>query len=540
MAPAAARETRTLTARVIGPGRAGGALGLVLQRAGWSVLAPLGRGDDLSSAAAGVDLLVIATPDSAVARVAAQVTPNPDAVVAHLAGSLGLDVLRNHPRPAALHPLVSIPDPQTGAERLWGGAWFAVAGDPLVTQVVEDLRGHAIHVADEDRATYHAAATIASNHLVALLGQVERIAVGAGVPFEAYLDLVRITVENVAALGPAAALTGPVRRGDWATVAQHVATLPDDERPAYEAMADAAARLAGNSRPQPVRAMTAEFVTFGSVEPFRKTLNAKRSSGFSVGFVPTMGYLHEGHASLIRRARAECDVVAVSVFVNPLQFGPKEDLESYPRDLDHDLQLAMQSGAKYLFAPELSEMWPDGPPSTSVTAGALGAVLDGAARPGHFDGVATVVAKLFAIAGECRAYFGEKDYQQLLVIRQLVADLALPVEVVGCPTAREIDGLAMSSRNAYLTDEERRLAPTLYRALTEGAGAIEAGERDPAVVSAVMSEVIAAVPAFKPEYAVAVHAADLSVPERLQDEVRLLIAARLGRARLIDNIGVTI
>ncbi len=540
MVSAAAREMETLTARVVGPGRAGTALGLALERVGWSVLPPLGRGEDLSTAADGVDLLILATPDSVVAEVAAAVSPNPGAVVAHLAGSLGIDVLGSHPRRGALHPLVSLPDAEKGADRLCSRAWFAVAGDPLVMRLVQDLGGRVIPVADEDRATYHAAATIASNHLVALLGQVERIAADAGAPFEAYLDLVRITVENVAALGPAAALTGPVRRGDWATVAQHLAALPDAERPAYEAMADAAARLVGNARPRPSRAMTMEFVTVGSVEAFRKTLKAKRDCGLSIGFVPTMGYLHDGHASLIRRARSECDVVAVSVFVNPLQFGPTEDLESYPRDLNHDVHLAMQSGAKYLFAPDLSEMWPDGPPSTTVTAGEIGAVLDGAARPGHFDGVATVVAKLFNLAGPCRAYFGEKDWQQLRVVRRLVADLAIPVEVIACPTHRDADGLAMSSRNAYLTDDERRVAPTLYRALLAGADAIEAGERDPAAVSARMSEVIAAVPAFKLEYAVAVQAADLSVPERLQDEVRLLAAARLGRARLIDNIGVTI
>ena len=536
VAPAAARETDALTARVIGPGRAGSALGLALQRVGWSVLPPLGRNDDLSSAATGVDLLVIATPDSAVAEVAAAISPNPDAVVAHLAGSLGVDVLGIHPRRAALHPLVSLPDPESGADRLCGGAWFAVAGDLLVTRVVEDLGGRAIHVAEEDRAKYHAAATIASNHLVALLGQVERIAAEAGAPFEAYLDLVRVTVENVAALGPAAALTGPVRRGDWATVAQHIAAIPDPERRAYEAMSDAAARLIGVSTVSGDGALAEHLAVPG----FRKALDAERNAGRRVGLVPTMGYLHDGHASLIRRAAAECDVVAVTVFVNPLQFGPTEDLAAYPRDLERDRDIARSAGAAHLFVPAGEEMWPGGAPSTTVSAGEIGGVLDGVSRPGHFDGVATVVAKLFAIAGECRAYFGEKDYQQLLVIKRLVADLALPVDVVACPTVREPDGLAMSSRNAYLTESERALAPILHRALRAGASAIQEGERDPRSVSALMSEMISREPAFQLDYAVAVQAADLSVPERLQDEVRLLIAARLGRARLIDNIGVTI
>jgi len=229
--------------RVVGAGRAGGALGLALGRVGWTVLPALGRGDDLGVAAHDVNLLVLAVPDPVIAEVAAAIEPSPDTVVAHLAGSLGLGVLAGHPRPAALHPLVALPDAETGAARLADGAWFAVVGDPLVEEVVADLGGHAFTVADEDRTRYHAAAVIASNHLVALLGQVERVAPD-GVPLEAFLALVRGTVDNVAALGPAAALTGPVARGDWATVERHLAALPEDERPAYEAMVAQARRLA--------------------------------------------------------------------------------------------------------------------------------------------------------------------------------------------------------------------------------------------------------------------------------------------------------
>ena len=536
MATTAARGTESLSLRVAGPGRAGSSIALALSRAGWRVLPPLSRGDDLTNAADGVDLLLIATPDRAVADVASQIGPRDGTVVAHLAGSFGTDVLTGHPRRAALHPLVSLPDPETGAARLAVGAWFAVAGDPLVRRVVEDLGGRSIEVADEDRMLYHAAATIASPHLVALLGQVERVGAEAGVPFEAYLDLVRATVENVAALGPAAALTGAVRRGDWSTVAQHLAALSEPERRAYEAMADAAARLIGVTAP----AGSGDLAEHLTVAGFRKALDAERNAGRRVGLVPTMGYLHEGHASLIRRAAAECDVVAVTVFVNPLQFGPTEDLDAYPRDLERDREIAAAAGAHHLFVPTTEEMWPGGPPATTVSAGPLGERLDGASRPGHFDGVATVVAKLFSIAGECRAYFGEKDFQQLLVIRRMVSDLAIPVEVIGCPTVRESDGLAMSSRNAYLTESERTIAPRLHAALLAGADAIRAGERDPAVVSGLMEEMISAQPGFELDYAVAVHAADLSVPARLQDEVRLLAAARLGRARLIDNIGVNI
>ena len=234
------------TLRLIGPGRAGTSLATALGRAGWQVDGALGRHDDVQGAAIGVDLLVIATPDGAIADVATAVEPVDTTVVAHLAGSLGLDVLAPHPRRAAVHPLAALPDATIGADRLVAGCWFAVAGDPIARRVVDDLGGRAIEVADADRAAYHAAACIASNHLVALLGQAERVAATAGVPLEAYLDLVRATVENVAALGPAAALTGPVARGDTATLARHLDALPAEERAAYEAMVDQARRLTGS------------------------------------------------------------------------------------------------------------------------------------------------------------------------------------------------------------------------------------------------------------------------------------------------------
>jgi predicted short-subunit dehydrogenase-like oxidoreductase (DUF2520 family) len=229
--------------RVIGAGRAGGSLAAALGRAGWDVVDLLGRGDPIDQALAGVDLVVIATPDAAIAGVAAAVTPDDRGVLAHLAGSLGLEVLAPHHRTAALHPLVSLPEVEVGARRLAAGAWFAVAGDPIVQRAVADLGGRWFEVADGDRATYHAAAAVASNHLVALLGQVARLADGIGVPFEAYLDLARASLDNVAALGPPAALTGPVARGDWDTVARHLAALDPSEREAYRALAAAARRL---------------------------------------------------------------------------------------------------------------------------------------------------------------------------------------------------------------------------------------------------------------------------------------------------------
>jgi predicted short-subunit dehydrogenase-like oxidoreductase (DUF2520 family) len=228
--------------RIIGPGRAGRSLAAALEGTPWVVTDLLGRDGPVDRAADGVDLLVIATPDRAVAPVAAAVAPG-NAVVAHLAGSLGLDVLSPHDRRASIHPLVSMPSPEIGAARL-RGAWYAVAGDPLAADLVAALDGTAVRVADEHRARYHAAACIAANHLVALFGQVERAAGPTGVPLEAYLDLARGTLDNIAALGPRAALTGPAARGDEATLAAHRAALPAGERELYDVLADACRRLA--------------------------------------------------------------------------------------------------------------------------------------------------------------------------------------------------------------------------------------------------------------------------------------------------------
>lgn len=228
-------------ARIIGPGRAGGALATALSGAGWLVDGPLGREHDPAASTTGARVVLLAVPDGAVADVARCLVPG-EAVVAHVAGSLGLDVLSPHDRVASVHPLVSLPDAAIGARRL-AGAWFAVAGDAVAREVVEALGGRAVTVADDARTTYHAAAAVAANHLVALLGQVERLARRAGVPLEAYLDLARGALDNVAEVGAAAALTGPVARGDRETVARHLATIPEDERAAYAILAEAAQRL---------------------------------------------------------------------------------------------------------------------------------------------------------------------------------------------------------------------------------------------------------------------------------------------------------
>ena len=234
---------------MIGPGRAGLSLLNAFEKAGWRALEPLGRGDDLSRAAHGCDLLLIAVPDSAVAAVAGAVTPVAETVVAHVSGSLTLDVLASHTRRASLHPLRALPTTTSDVS----GAWFAVTGDDLAAEAVTDLGGRAIAVPDDPtaRAAYHAAAVVASNHLVALLDSVERIASSAGVPLDAFFDLVRGTVDNVEVLGPDRALTGPVARGDWATVEAHLGAIPSSEGDAYRALAEHAARLAGRTEEVP-------------------------------------------------------------------------------------------------------------------------------------------------------------------------------------------------------------------------------------------------------------------------------------------------
>ena len=257
-------------------------------------------------------------------------------------------------------------------------------------------------------------------------------------------------------------------------------------------------------------------------DQLRKELDAARVAGRRVGLVPTMGALHEGHASLIRRSAHECDLTAVTVFVNPLQFGPSEDLDGYPADLASDISVATAAGAALLFAPPVDDMYPGGPPGVTVHVAGVD-TMEGAIRPGHFDGVATVVAKLFNLAGPCRAYFGEKDWQQLGVVRRLAADLSFPVEVVGCPTVRHHDGLACSSRNARLSAAERSAATVLYRALTTAATAVAAGECDPHVVRGLIANLVAKEPLASLDYA-----------EVLPD--RLLVAARFGSVRLIDNV----
>ena len=278
-----------------------------------------------------------------------------------------------------------------------------------------------------------------------------------------------------------------------------------------------------------------------SIESIRKTVQELRNRGGSIGYVPTMGALHEGHPSLVRKAKQENSTVIVTIFVNPSQFGPHEDYERYPRDIEKDSAFVQEAGGDIIFAPEADEMYPSGY-SSFVTVEGLSSVLEGKFRPTHFKGVATIVVKLFNIVQPDVAYFGQKDAQQCALIKKMVADLNIPVRIEIGPTVREHDGLAMSSRNVYLNTEERSNAPVLYASLQQAAKAIDDGERSVKKIIAVMTDMIRAKGASQIDYIEIVDAGNLSAKEILHsgDTVLIPLAVRFGTTRLIDNIIVRV
>ena len=267
----------------------------------------------------------------------------------------------------------------------------------------------------------------------------------------------------------------------------------------------------------------------------REISDRKRADGSKIGLVPTMGALHEGHLSLIKQAVDRCDFCVVSIFVNPAQFGPREDFTRYPRDLDGDARLVETAGAQLIFAPGSSGMYPVGY-ATFVTVERLTEPLCGRSRPTHFRGVATVVSKLFAIVNPHIAVFGQKDAQQLAVIKRMVRDLNVPVEIVSCSTVREPDGLAMSSRNRYLSEEERRQAPVLYRSLRTAQELVDAGVTDALEIERKVRGVLAGSPLLSVEYVEIVDPDEMTAVEDVRGGALLALAARLGKTRLIDNI----
>lgn len=275
--------------------------------------------------------------------------------------------------------------------------------------------------------------------------------------------------------------------------------------------------------------------TITTIAEMRSLAEDLRREGKRIGFVPTMGFLHDGHLSLMRSARQENDVVVASIFVNPTQFGPKEDLARYPRDAEGDGQKCENAGVDVLFMPAAADMYPGGP-SVFVTVEGISDVLEGAARPGHFRGVATVVAKLFNIVQPHRSYLGQKDYQQCEVIKRMVKGLDLDIEMVILPTVREADGLAMSSRNAYLDPDQRRKASVLFRALTAGERLVRAGEREPERIRQAMRAVLLSEAGIAVDYAEAADPDTLRPLDSGWSRMVLLVAVRIGSTRLIDNL----
>jgi pantoate--beta-alanine ligase len=275
-----------------------------------------------------------------------------------------------------------------------------------------------------------------------------------------------------------------------------------------------------------------------SAKGFHAACEKARSSGALVGFVPTMGALHRGHIRLIGQAREECGFVAISIFVNPLQFTSPEDFAAYPRTLEQDRAVAESLGVDVAFVPEEGELYPGGRPEVGIEPGPLGDRLEGGSRPGHFRGVLTVVAKLFNLVGRCRAYFGDKDAQQLALVRRMVAGLNFPVSVVACPIVRDPDGLALSSRNSRLSPDERRAAPVLFEALSDGATRARLGERSADVLRAEMARRIGAERLARLDYVAIVDESTWEEVEAIRGPARALVAAHFGEVRLIDNVAL--
>ena len=272
-----------------------------------------------------------------------------------------------------------------------------------------------------------------------------------------------------------------------------------------------------------------------SIQGLTASLSSARQSRKTIGFVPTMGNLHQGHLNLVREARKFCDVVVVSIFVNPIQFGPNEDFDSYPRTLDQDSQLLADVGCDIIFAPSVEQMYGKQPRLTNISVGQITDDLCGAQRPGHFDGVAVVVTKLFNIVQPHFAFFGQKDYQQLAVIKQFVQDLNMPIEIIGVPIARAEDGLALSSRNGYLSAEHRQIAPVIYQSLKTAASNLNKGELLSEVLAQIKTELTGH--GFEVDY-VEARTPMLQIVKQFDQDIVLFVAAKLGKTRLIDNFQV--
>ncbi len=467
------------------------------------------------------DIVLLCVPDRAIPEVAAAIATG--SWIAHVSGATPLAALDPHRRRFSLHPLQTFTHAR-GPEQL-DGAFAAVTAETddarTVAHELASLLGLTpFELADDRRVLYHAGAVMAGNYLVTLRRAGGALLTAAGAPPEALEPLMRRVIDNDFAL------TGPIDRGDWETVERHLAALHDEQPElieAYEALLHLTARQLGTvpagavprrtrSQTDPDRTPTAAGLEVcRTVAGLRAALATRR--GGTIGLVPTMGALHAGHRALLDAARADCDTVVLSLFVNPSQFSDAADLNGYPRDEQGDLAAAADAGVDVVFAPDAAELYPPGY-QTWVDVAELGSILEGIHRPGHFRGVATVCLKLLTIVRPDRAYFGQKDAQQVEVVRRMTRDLHLETAIAVVPTVRDADGLALSSRNQGLSAADRARALALPRALATG---------DPDAARRTLVEA-----GLDPEYVVV---APFDPPV-------LAAAVRVGDVRLIDNAPV--
>lgn len=455
------------------------------------------------------DIVLLCVPDRAIHEVAATISQGP--WVAHVSGATPLGALTPHARRFSVHPLQTFTFDR-GAEQLDGATGAVSAEDPTALAVATDLAAllglRPFPLPDDRRVLYHAGAVMAGNYLVTLRRAGGALLEAAGAPPEALEPLMRRVIENDFAL------TGPIDRGDWETVDRHLAAIHDEQpevEEAYRALMRLTACQVGAAPGAAAHAADGSLRVCRTVADLRAALTTHR--GGTVGLVPTMGALHAGHRALLDAAREECDTVVLTLFVNPSQFSDAADLNGYPRDETRDLAAAADAGVDLVFAPDAAELYPAGY-QTWVDVTELGSTLEGSHRPGHFRGVATVCLKLFTIARPDRAYFGQKDAQQVEVVRRMARDLHLETEIVVVPTVRDADGLALSSRNERLSAADRARALALPRALATG----DADEARRVLVEAGLDPDYVVVAPFDPPV--------------------LAAAVRVGDVRLIDNAPV--
>lgn len=561
---------------IVGAGRLGRVAGRALQGAGLDLVAAHSRseaGRRIASEALGVEataspvevlraaeLVLLCVPDDALATIADELAAVevPRRTIAMMSGAVPLAALaplreRRH-LVVRVHPLRALGSDATPADLVGAPGAVGAHDDEgfAAARLLADRLGLVPFELDEAGiGVWHAAATMAGNHTLALVADARDLAIGAGLDRDAALaafgGLARHALARAIEETPERALTGPVSRGDAGTVATHLRALGEacpQLVPAYRelglrtlALARVDARVAADEHASTEAVLgAARPVVVEGVAALRELLASPRRAGLRVGFVPTMGALHEGHAALVRAARDECDVVVVSCFVNPTQFGPNEDLDRYPRTPERDEEIVRRAAGDVLWRPGVHDVYGEAPEAaTSIRVGPLGSVLEGRARPGHFDGVASVVVRLLGAVQPDVLYLGAKDYQQVAVLRTVIRDLAIAVELRTIDTVREPDGLARSSRNAYLSGEERQAALAIAAALDAASDLLADGERSGQVIRDAVLARLGQAQLVEVDYVALVDPETLEPLAHVAGEAMLLVAARVGATRLIDN-----